>query len=100
MTLDLSGVNDIDLSSIKDCLNEVESKELEEQNVQQAHELPPSPLLGHTDELLLELNMKQMDPKLAHKFKSKKCKKPEKSRGYFEKQEIKQKQLKKLRKNK
>ena len=89
----------IDLSAIEASLNEVEQQETIIQN-QNRIELPPSPLLGQTDELLLELNINQNDPKYDHKFKCKKCKKPERSKGYFEKQDIKQKQLKKLNKKK
>ncbi|KAK8863983.1 hypothetical protein M9Y10_011677 [Tritrichomonas musculus] len=88
----------LDLSAIEASLNEVEKKESSLQE-QSSHQLPPSPLIGQTDELLLELDLKQTDPKLDHKFKCKKCKKPEKSKGYFEKQNFKQKQIKKLKKN-
>ena len=89
----------IDLSAIEASLNDVEQKEAPVQDGYD-HNIPPSPLLAQADDLLLELNMKQADPKLEHKLKCKKCKKPEKSKGYFEKQDIKRKQLKKLRKNK
>lgn len=88
-----------DFTGLAETLKEVETNEQAEEK-HHDHQLPPSPLIGKTDELLLELNVKQTDPMLEHKFKCRRCKKPEKSKGYFEKQEIKQKQIKKQRKNK
>lgn len=88
----------LDLSEIQNSLTDVQKKVEETEN--EKPQIQSSFLLKQADELLEEINsnIKKIDSKIDKKIKSKKCKKVEKSRSYFEKQEIKQKKIKNLRK--
>ncbi|OHT15559.1 hypothetical protein TRFO_02905 [Tritrichomonas foetus] len=94
-------MDSLDLSSLNACLNEVQANDnkTQQQDPNQTH-IPTSSLLRDKDQLFEEVKQTNAKLQLDHKNKCKKCKKPEKSKGYYEKQDIKQKQLKKLKKGK
>ena len=91
-------MNSLDLSAIAESLNEVQK--CEQQSQQQTSSMPVSSLLRDKDDLLAEIQMKNAELMAKNKNKIKKWKKAEKSKGYYEKQDMKQKQFKKLKKSK